>query len=251
MITVVNKNYVEKASVPRLSLEQMMLVDRLMVNEYYIEHVQMMENTGRNLASLAKSYFFNYSVENKKVLVLSGTGANGGSAIVAARRLKSWGYDVTLVLTRNPNEIKNVTKKQLTSIENFDIPVFSDVSPVSELEFDLIIDGIIGYNLFGEPVGKAQKYIHFANEYDCPVLSLDIPSGIHADKGIISDKHIIAAVTMAVALPKKGIFEESARRYAGDLFLADIGVPNELYYHPCLRIDTTNLFIEDEIIKII
>ena len=65
-----------------LTTEQMVEVDRLMIEDFKIEVMQMMENAGRNLAHLARVRFFDGDPTGKKVVVLAGTGGNGGGALV-------------------------------------------------------------------------------------------------------------------------------------------------------------------------
>ncbi len=72
---------------PKIDTPQMREVDRLMIEDYHIELIQMMENAGRCLAILTKERFFDGDVEGKHIIVLAGTGGNGGGALVAARRL--------------------------------------------------------------------------------------------------------------------------------------------------------------------
>jgi len=77
-----------KSSIPFITTSQMIEVDRLMVEKYDIKLIQMMENAGRNLADLALEMFLNNSNDNTKVVViLAGTGGNGGGALVCARHL--------------------------------------------------------------------------------------------------------------------------------------------------------------------
>ena len=78
-------------SVPYLTTEQMIEVDRAMMEDFKIELIQMMENAGRNLAHLARERFLEGDPRSRKVVVLAGTGGNGGGALVCARRLQTTG----------------------------------------------------------------------------------------------------------------------------------------------------------------
>lgn len=89
---------------------------------------------------------------------------------------------------------------------------------------DLIIDGIIGYNLQGSPRGNAAAMIKWANVQSAPVLALDVPSGLDAETGEIHLPVIKATATLTLALPKIGL-KSSASDVVGELYLADIGVP--------------------------
>ncbi len=114
---------------------------------------------------------------------------------------------------------------------------------------DLIIDGIIGYSLQGAPRGAAAEMINWVNRLDTPVLSLDIPSGLDAGTGEIHSPAIHATATMTLALPKTGLRQPGAEN-VGELYLADIGVPPELYKNPLLKLQVGPIFQKDQIIRL-
>ena len=84
---------------PSVTRDQMIEVDRLMVEHYGITLPQMMENAGRNLAHTARTRFLSGDPRGKRVAVLSGKGGNGGGGLVCARRLHNWGSDVSVFIT--------------------------------------------------------------------------------------------------------------------------------------------------------
>ena len=114
---------------------------------------------------------------------------------------------------------------------------------------DLIIDGIIGYSLQGVPRGAAAEMINWVNRLETPVLSLDVPSGLDAGTGEIHSPAIHADATMTLALPKTGLRQTGAE-YVGELYLADIGVPPELYENPLLRLQVGPIFQNEQIIRL-
>jgi NAD(P)H-hydrate epimerase len=92
----------------------------------------------------------------------------------------------------------------------------------------LIIDAMIGYGLVGNPRPPISIWINKANASGVDILSLDAPSGLNTTSGLSSDCCIKAKATMTLAMPKTGLFTENGKQCAGDLYLADIGVPPEL-----------------------
>ncbi len=80
--------------VPFITTDQMREVDRAMIEDFGISLVQMMENAGRNLAQLARQRFLDGDPRGRRVVVLAGTGGNGGGGLVCARRLHNWGAEV-------------------------------------------------------------------------------------------------------------------------------------------------------------
>ncbi len=227
----------------------MIEVDRLMIEKYGIELIQMMENAGRALALVAKQVFLKNDLKNKKIAVLAGTGGNGGGALVAARRLSSWGGEVQVFLTKK--ELKAAPAHQLKIIRNMEIPVFQ-ANQLAKLKepFDLIIDGIIGYSLKGNPRENAAMLIAWANKQKAPTLALDTPSGIDLTTGEIYNPVIEADATLTLALPKKGLYDPAVKKLRGDLYLADISVPPQLYEDPSLDIEVEPVFAENELLLI-
>jgi NAD(P)H-hydrate epimerase len=99
------------------------------------------------------------------------------------------------------------------------------IDGLGRLDPGLVIDAVIGYSLGGAPRGPARDVIEWATEHEAPVLSLDVPSGVDSTSGEAPGAHIRAATTMTLALPKTGLDAAAV----GDLWLADIGIPAEVY----------------------
>ena len=190
--------------IPHLTTEQMREVDRLMVEKYGIELMQMMENAGRHLAALARDRFLDGDPTGRDIVLLAGGGGNGGGGLVAARRLHAWGGRVRVFLSKPPKEYKGVPAHQLAIVRELEIRCDDqkDVAPISGA--DLVIDALIGYSLRGDPVGAAASLIRGANDSAAPVLSLDLPSGLDATTGEQKDPVVRAAATLTLALPKAG-----------------------------------------------
>ncbi len=239
--------------IPFLTTDQMREVDRLMIEEYGIELIQMMENAGRNLAATARDIFLSGNPDRRDVTVLCGTGGNGGGGLVAARRLSGWGANVAVWLTRPPGDYTGVPAHQLAILER--LPVDIGVADgVLELKADLIIDAVIGYSLTGPPRGAAADLILAANAANAPVLSLDAPSGVDTTTGQVHQPAVNATATLTLALPKAGLRTDAAREHVGELHLADIGVPPELYAQPslglALGLEVGPIFAAHETIRI-
>lgn len=232
--------------VPSVTRDQMIEVDRLMIDFYGISLPQMMENAGRSLAVVAREHFLRSRVAGRSVVVLAGNGGNGGGALVAARRLKSWGATVRVVLVKPAAEYKGVPGLQLAILQQIGVIMVSEPPIGSEL----IIDGMVGYSLKGAPRGRIAELIEWTNRQITPVLSLDLPSGLDADRGMAFKTCIRASATMTLALPKIGLLANNARPMAGEIFLADISVPPVLYGAPTLDLEVGHIFSEGDIIKI-
>jgi NAD(P)H-hydrate epimerase len=113
---------------------------------------------------------------------------------------------------------------------------------------DLIIDAIIGYGLRGDPRGEPAEWIAWANSQNAPILALDTPSGLDTTTGIPGNPVINAAATLTLALPKVGLSTPQAKPHVGQLYLADISVPPQLYQR--LRLQVDSIFASNPIISI-
>lgn len=239
----------EDNNLPYLSAAQMVEVDRLMIEGYGIQLVQMMENAGRQLATLAVSRFLGGSPANKKVVVLAGSGGNGGGALVCARNLLNWGAQVEIFLTKSPGEYRGVIRHQVEILEAYRVN-FRTVPDLGRMASpEVIIDGVIGYSLVGPPRGPAAELIRWANQNPAPVLALDVPSGVDATTGDAFDPSVRAAATLTLALPKIGL-KLAGSRIVGELYLADIGIPPDLYHEPSLSLAVGPIFQGGQIIRL-
>jgi len=236
--------------VPYLTTEQMVEVDRLMIHEFRIELIQMMENAGRNLAHLARERFLAGDPRDKRVTVLAGTGGNGGGALVCARHLHNYGARVSVYVTKADADFTPVPAHQLGILSRMQIPIAQAGAIDTAVAPDLIVDGLIGYSLKGAPRGAAGDLIRWANNQNVPILALDAPSGVDTTTGALFDPAIKATATMTLALPKAGLRAPGVAIQVGELFLADISVPPELYAAPTLNLAVGPLFAQSEIVRL-
>ena len=204
--------------VPIVTTEQMREIDRIAVDETGPNLFQMMENAGRNLALQAME-LLGAKWNRASMIVLAGGGGNGGGGICAARHLANRGLDVTLCLSE-PHRLRSVVefqRKIFSSTQGREISLVD----LSRQTPDFIVDALIGYGLASAPTGLTAELIQWANHSGAPILSLDVPSGIDSTTGHTPGDFIVAQCTMTLALPKSGLAPDKA----GDLVLADIGVP--------------------------
>jgi NAD(P)H-hydrate epimerase len=213
---------VSSVEVPTLTTDQMREVDRIAMQETGPNLFQMMENAGRNLAELALEWL-GKNWQEARVVVLAGTGGNGGGGITAARHLANREVRVELCLAE-PNQLSEVTawqRKIFQSTSGKEVEFRKlDSEPVA-----LILDALIGYGLQSAPRGIFAELIRWANGAGAPTISLDIPSGMDSTTGATPGEFIRPSRTMTLALPKSGLVSEDA----GQIVLADIGIPKETY----------------------
>ena len=209
-------------TVPAVTREQMIEVDRMAIEETGPNLYQMMENAGRNLALNIIDLILEKS-SGKKVLIFAGTGGNGGGGICAARHLLNHDYNPVVILSN---------EKKMQVVPSYQLGIFKkaggQIIPfenVNDFKVDLIVDAIVGYSLSSAPQGIVLEMIDFINKYNIPTISLDIPTGILATSGENPGEFVKSDKTLSLALPKTGLSPEKC----GEIMLADIGIPQFVY----------------------
>jgi len=203
---------VNDSDVGWISREDMVEVDRIMIDYLHIELLQMMENAGRNLARLILD-----RTSPSTVTVYAGSGGNGGGGLVAARHLANAGVDVAVVTTRAPDAMSPTTAHQMNIVTLMGITISR-----RSVDADVMVDALIGYSLEGSPRGHTADLIAAVNKSRSFVVSLDTPSGLDVSTGTAPGVVVVADATLTLALPKLGLRNAAS---VGDLFLADISVP--------------------------
>ena len=208
--------------VPAITTAQMREVDRIAVEELGPNLYQMMENAGRNLA-LAVLATLGDAAWSTPIVVMAGTGGNGGGGICAARHLANRGAEVSVVVS-DASRLTSVPKHQLHTYRSTS-DTLEDLDGLSATTSGLVVDAIIGYGLSEAPRSAAEQMIAWIGAQNGSVISLDVPSGVDSTTGEAPGAHVRASKTLTLALPKSGLDSTAV----GDLWLADIGIPQGVY----------------------
>jgi NAD(P)H-hydrate epimerase len=217
-----------------ITIDQMKELDRLMINEFGISLIQMMENAGRTLAQLSQDYLPNKLPDSPKISILCGSGNNGGGGMVAARHLSNRGFDITVVLMAEASKLKPIPEKQWNILSALPVRQIIQAS-ATQLEkliakSDLLIDAMIGYGLKGALHGQTKEAVKMLTRFPSKIIiSLDAPSGFKFDKKMEQSFFVQARATLTLALPKVGMDNSENKMSLGDLYLGDISVPAKLY----------------------
>ena len=216
----------EKAGIVYVTSDEMRRIDDVIIREFQVDVLMLMENAGRATAIMGLQMLQGRTI-GKRVACLVGGGNNGGDGMVAARHLANWGANVEMIVGTIKDRMKNVPLGQLHILEKMGIPILSTHYVLTD--YDLLIDGLIGYGLEGNPRDRIATIIKDANASGRPILALDVPSGMNATTGKAYDPCIKATATLTLALPKTGFLAPGASLYVGDLYLADISIPRNVY----------------------
>ncbi len=179
---------------------------------------ELMERAGQATYQQVISYFPKAST----FVVLAGVGNNAGDAYVVARLAKQAGKQVRIIAAIPDKPLKGDALSAQQAWLDAGGAVTADVSTIERA--DIIIDGLLGTGMQSEVREPFSELIKAANESQVPTVAIDLPSGIHADTGIVQGVAIKAALTVTFVGIKQGLVTGQGRSYAGVLELADLGI---------------------------
>lgn len=228
--------------VPTATAEQMAEADRIASGELGIPLELLMENASHQIAVAARLLLGDAA--GKKIVAFTGSGNNGGDALGALRHLHTWGATVSAVLSGPAEQLRPLARRQHDILAKLDVRLDAATE-----DADLLIDGLLGYSASGPPRDAVSDLIRAANASRLPILAVDLPSGMHPDTGDPLGVTIRAAITVTLALPKRGLMTTRSNALVGELLLADIGIPPQAFDR--LGIETRGLFESGDLVRII
>ncbi|MGB3534411.1 MAG: NAD(P)H-hydrate dehydratase [Microcoleaceae cyanobacterium] len=160
-----------------------------------------------------------YSVQSVGVLV--GPGHNGGDALVIARELWFQGYKIKIYCPFNRR--KDLTGTHAQYISSLRIPIVDDIRLLKDC--DTLIDGLFGFGLEREISGSVAAAIDQLNQWNQPVFSIDLPSGLHTNTGKVLGIAVRATRTFCLGLWKLAFLQDQALEYLGETELIDFDIP--------------------------
>jgi hydroxyethylthiazole kinase-like uncharacterized protein yjeF len=208
---------------------QMRNIDKKTIEGIGIPGLELMKKAGSGVALAAKEMLG--EIKNKKVVIFCGRGNNGGDGFVVGRYLSEWGANVQFYITCKKEEVSRDAKTNLQKAEKMSLPI-TEVLKKEEIplkiEADLIVDALFGTGFSGEITGFMKDIVEAINSSGIRVISVDIPSGLHADTGQFTGACIKAERTVTMALPKIGHFFFPGKEMSGKVSVVDIGVPEQV-----------------------
>jgi len=208
--------------------EEMAGLDRAAA-EAGVPSLQLMERAGRAVAEQARDMLG--FCAGRKVVVVAAKGNNGGDGLVAARYLSSWGAEVRVFLWAEPGELSPDSAANYRAF----LEQGGEVSPGDAeslrrelIGADLVVDALFGFGFRGRAEGVFAEAIEVINQAGAPVLSVDLPSGVEGGTGAVNGPAVRATRTVTLALPKTGLYLYPGAEMAGELVVADIGMPLDL-----------------------
>src|SRR3984885_2864794 len=216
-----------------LNSTQMREVDRRTIEDIGIPSLVLMENAGRQVVAAMEAMYGD--LLERRVAVLCGRGNNGGDGFVVARTLTQRGIDVSVFLLGGVADVRGDARINLEILGHLGLTVVEvadsqawelHCSEVSDCT--LIVDAIFGTGLNAPVSGFIESVIADVNASGIPVVAIDLPSGLSADSAEPIGESIEADTTVTLAAPKLPLVLPPGERVAGDIVIADIGLPTEV-----------------------
>jgi len=218
----------EKKTVPLptalYSVSQVRSLDRAAIDHFEVPGETLMQRAGSAAYGLLKEKW----PAAKRIMILCGKGNNAGDGYVVAQEAFLGGLWVDLRFLAAPDTLQGDAKKVALKAQKlgFSMKPF-DKNEV--LEGDVLVDALLGTGLNSDVRGEFLEGIKVINSNACPVLSLDVPSGIDANTGSPLGLGVKAAVTISFVGLKKGLLTGAGKAHAGDLYFDNLGVPEAAY----------------------
>ncbi len=215
-----------------LTRDQVRRVDDLAINRYGISGLVLMENAGRNAATIINDVYGPAG----RAFVCCGPGNNGGDGCVIARHLHNAGWPVRLMVTGDesrmtPDALANF---RIVRAMGLDVTIASDQAAQQALtaticENEVLIDALLGTGFHGEVRSPTAQLITALNTIPKrATVAVDVPSGLDCDTGRPSGSTMRADLTVTFVAQKCGFTASGAGPYVGRVEVADIGAPQGL-----------------------
>lgn len=215
-------------------------IDRLCASKYGISTLVLMENAATQVAGAVR--VIAGSLARPSVLIVAGTGNNGGDALAAARHISNSGAAVSILLVGSPARLSDEAAIQYKTCRAMKLPISiankslapalrKAASRLKRTKPDIVLDGLFGTGLSRPPQGLALEAIRAMNGFakrGSRIVAIDIPSGLSAELGTPVSEAVVADLTVTFVALKEGMILPSAIGYLGRVVVADIGVPRAL-----------------------
>jgi hydroxyethylthiazole kinase-like uncharacterized protein yjeF len=179
----------------------------------------LMERAGLAAAQIARDIAAD---GGRGVLVVAGPGNNGGDALVVARHLKSWWFNVEVVFTGDAEQLSADSRAALSAWRDSGGTTRADIP--AHRRWDLVIDGLFGIGLKRDLAGSYADMVATINRLDTRVLALDVPSGLDSDTGCVRGCAVRASHTVTFIGLKPGLFTLDGPDHCGEVHLSTLGV---------------------------
>lgn len=183
-----------------------------------LEAHTLMRRAGTAVAALARAL----CPHARSAWIACGPGNNGGDGLEAAIHLLAAGLRVEVTLAADAARLPSDAQDALKRAQAAGVPISNE--RLSNEAPDIAIDALLGIGGHREPAGELARWVTELNDLPCPVLAVDLPSGLNADTGQPHGNiRVVATHTLALLTLKPGLFTGSGRDLAGEVWFDTLG----------------------------
>ena len=205
---------------PLLLAEHIRAIERRAMSRR--EPPALMERAGLAVAELAGSLAGD---RTRRILALAGPGNNGGDALIAARHLKSWWFDVRVVCPGEPDKLGADARAAHDAWLQAGGTLAGEIPP--DFRWDLGLDGLFGIGLARDLDARHARLVAALDASGKRIVAIDVPSGLDADTGRVHGAAVHAAHTLTFLGLKAGLFTADGPDHAGEVHLDRLGLEEE------------------------
>lgn len=203
--------------------EQTRELDRLIIEHHLTPAGALMARAGAAALQAIKHFW----PQAKTLLIVCGSGNNGGDGYELARQALQENYPLTLLETGNVDKMSAETRAAREALINSGYQPERFEGRLADS--DVIIDCLFGTGLDRPVSGRYADAIHLINEAAKPVLSMDIPSGLHANSGNVLGVAVKASVTLSFIGLNIGLFNGDGPNVTGKICFNSLQAPASVY----------------------
>ena len=208
------------------SVAEMRALDREAIEGFGIPEYLLMENAGEAACAVLGR---EVGLTGRRFVVLCGVGNNGGDGFVVARRLHAAEAVSKVVVVGDENRLRGAALKNRQILSRLPVKV-ETLKDINHLAADLatcdvVVDALLGTGLSRPVAGLQHEVIERINGSGKTVLSLDVPSGVHGDTGVVMGAAVRANLTVTFGLPKRGNLLWPGFGHCGTLYLSPLSFP--------------------------
>lgn len=201
-----------------VTAQQMQAYDKYTIETIGMPSAVLMERAALSVIATIAAGGFDLS----RVLIVAGTGNNGGDGLAIARLLHLKGIDVKVLLLGDERKLSKANKEQLAICRKYQVKIGHSIKDFRD--YTLIIDALFGIGLRRDITGKLSEAVKKINASNQPVVAVDIPSGLDATTGKILGSAIRANTTITFGYLKVGLTVGDASKRVGKVIVKDIGI---------------------------
>ena len=217
-----------------VTAKEMKALDVQAQNDYAMPGILLMDNAAQAVAEAVHEALT--ALEGERVVIFCGGGNNGGDGLGAARWLQSYGVSVrAFIVGATLDAVQGDAAMELAMftkaggrVEALSTEDDWVLAELAASKADVLVDALLGTGFHGELEGDVLRACELLNKSEKYILAVDVPTGVNADNGAVSENAVRADHTVTMALVKTGLLLYPGREYCGDIELADISMPVKL-----------------------